>query len=359
MLTDVRSFAALLAVLPLTGCGAGYLLQAAQGQYEIVAEREPIDAVIADPATTPELRVQLDRARVIRNFATDELDLPDNGSYRSYADIDRAYVVWNVVAAPALSVDPKEWCFLIVGCVSYRGYFSESRARAYAASLSGDGYDVVVGGVQAYSTLGRFADPVLSSMLGRGVDDLAAVVFHELAHQVVYVPGDSAFNEAFAVMVEQAGLARWLAAQGRPEALATWQKRRAQQAEVAALFAATRAQLRAVYASSLDDATKLTRKQALMDELAAELRAFEARHGLVTGYRAWLATGLNNAHIASVATYFGCVPGFERLLAREGGDLPRFYAAVKALAAEDAQARRAAVCVPATASSERGMIPSR
>jgi len=342
MLLDVRIFALLL-VLPLSGCGSLYLAQAAAGQWGVMAAREPIEAVAADPATPDELRVRLEEVMAAREFASRELALPDNASYRQYAALDRPYVVWNVVAVPEFSVAPQEWCFPIAGCVAYRGYFNEQRARDYALTLESRGYDVVVGGVAAYSTLGRFADPVLSTMMGYGDAQLAGVIFHELAHQVVYVPGDSAFNEAFAVTVEQEGLARWLALRDQPGKLAAWRKWRAAQAQLAALVARYRESLRGLYARDLAAPAMRERKRAILGELAGELRALEARTGVRMGY-AHIDAGLNNAHLASVATYYDCVPGFERLLAAQGGDLPRFYAAVKALAAEPMEVRHAAVC---------------
>ncbi|HNS26702.1 MAG TPA: aminopeptidase, partial [Steroidobacteraceae bacterium] len=230
MLLDVRIFALLL-LLPLSGCGSLYLAQAAAGQWGVMAAREPIETVVADPATPQELRARLEQVMAAREFASRELALPDNASYRQYAALDRPYVVWNVVAVPEFAIEPKEWCFPIAGCIAYRGYFSEQRARNYALTLESRGYDVVVGGVAAYSTLGRFADPVLSTMMGYGDAQLVGVIFHELAHQVVYVAGDSAFNEAFAVAVEQEGLARWLAWRGELGQLDAWRRSRAAQTQ--------------------------------------------------------------------------------------------------------------------------------
>ena len=207
------------AVLPLSGC---YLLQAAGGQMEISAKREPIAEVIADAATPPQLRARLEYVANARDFASRELGLPDNESYRSYADLDRPYVVWNVFAAPEFSVEPRRWCFPIAGCVVYRGYFSEEAAQHYASRLRRRGDDAAVGGVAAYSTLGHFKDPVLSTMLGWSDAQLAATLFHELAHQVVYVPGDSEFNESFATVVEEAGLERWLTERRRSQELVAW-----------------------------------------------------------------------------------------------------------------------------------------
>src|SRR4051812_10885006 len=207
----------LLALSASSLCGC-YLIQAATGQMQIVSKRQPIAEVIRDPATSEKLKARLEYVAAARDFASRELGLPDNESYRSYADLGRPYVVWNVFAAPEFSVEPRQWCFPIAGCVVYRGYFSEAAAQRYARKLRRRGDDVAVGGVAAYSTLGHFKDPVLSTMLGWSDAQLAATLFHELAHQVVYVPGDSQFNESFATVVEEAGLERWLAArQGEQE----------------------------------------------------------------------------------------------------------------------------------------------
>jgi predicted aminopeptidase len=348
MLTDRRLplarralLAALLAALPLLhGCAVGYLFQAARGEVALLAQRRPIERVIADPATAEPLRRKLEAVREIRRFAVDALALPDNASYRSYADIRRPYVVWNVVAAPEFSVEPLRWCFPVAGCVAYRGYFHEGAARSFADGLRARGEDAFVAGVPAYSTLGRFADPLLSSMVGYGVTDLAALVFHELAHQIVYVPGDSQFNEAFAVTVEDTGVERWLAQRRAGQEILEWHERRERQREFVALFARTRSELARLYAMPLAREEMRRRKRESLDAAAESLRELEARYRVHTSYEQWLAQGLNNAHLASVATYFDCVGGFQRLLAEQQGDLPRFYEAVKRLARRDAAERR-------------------
>ena len=210
------TFRAALVVVLIAAAGSGcYIWESVEGQLALMSKREPITRVIADSATSPALRSQLEAVAAIRDFASRELQLPDNGSYRSYADVGRRYVVWNVVAAPEFSVDPREWCYPVVGCVAYRGYFAEDRARGFAAKLRGQGLDVAVGGVAAYSTLGHFNDPVLNTMMDWNDVELAAIIFHELTHQLIYVPDDSAFNEALATTVEEEGVRRWLRAQGR------------------------------------------------------------------------------------------------------------------------------------------------
>ena len=212
-----------------------------------MAKREPIRGVIDKPTTSAALRAQLEAVTSIRDFASRDLGLPDNGSYRSYADVGRPYVVWNVVAAPEFSVDPKQWCYPFVGCVAYRGYFAENKARSYAAGLRAAGLDVFIGGVAAYSTLGHFDDPILNTMVGWNDVELASIIFHELTHQLLYVPNDASFNEALATTVAEAGVRRWLKQQGRDRDLADHQLEQERYLAVIALFNATRTQLREVH----------------------------------------------------------------------------------------------------------------
>jgi predicted aminopeptidase len=330
------------ATLPLTGC---YLMQAAGGQMAIASKREPIGAVIADSSTPDELRARLEYVVAARDFASRELGLPDNDSYRSYADLGRPYVVWNVFATPEFSVEPRRWCFPIAGCVVYRGYFSEESAKRYARKLRRRGDDVAVGGVAAYSTLGHFKDPVLNTMLGWSDAQLAATLFHELAHQVVYVPGDSQFNESFATVVEEAGLERWLAVRHRMEDLDAWQQQRERQSQFVALLLKARDKLRELYQSALPEEAKRDRKQYEFGELKLEYSQLRQQewHGYA-GYDRWFDRTLTNAHLVSAATYYGCVPGLRRVLSEAGGDLPRFYEAAKQLARLDQDQRALAVC---------------
>lgn len=329
------------AVLPLTGC---YLMQAAGGQMAIAAKREPIAKVLADASTPPQLRTRLEYVTAARDFASHELGLPDNDTYRSYADLGRPYVVWNVFAAPEFSVEPRHWCFPIAGCVVYRGYFSEAAAERYARRLRRRGDDVSIGGVAAYSTLGHFKDPVLSTMLGWSDAQLAATLFHELAHQVLYVPGDSSFNESFATVVEEAGLERWLAARQRSQDLAVWQEQRERQSQFIALLLKARDKLRTLYESVLPDDEKRSRKQYEFGELKLEYVQLRQQWHGYGGYDRWFERTLTNAHLVSAATYYGCVPGLRRVLSEAGGDLPRFFDAAKQLARMDKDARALAVC---------------
>jgi predicted aminopeptidase len=339
----------LMSCLSLSGCSAGYLLQAAHGQWQLLRARQPLEQVITSVATDSALRARLELVRAARDFASRELALPDNASYRSYSALRRPYAVWNVVATPEFSIEPRRWCFPITGCIAYRGYFHEDGARQFAAKLAARGDDTMVAGVSAYSTLGHFADPVLDTMLRYGDLQLVGTIFHELAHQLVYVKNDSEFNEAFAMSVERVGVARWLAARQQSDQLATYHSTLEQQAQILQLFAAGRSRVAELYRAAPPEAQRRQRKQELLAAIGAQVRAYEQQHELTTGYGAWLDAGLNNAHLASIATYFDCVPGFERLLAQHGGDLPGYYAAVSALA-RAGPAQRRALCAPPPAS---------
>ena len=334
----------------LSGC---YVMQAATGEMHVLEARKPIDKVIADPGTPDSLKQTLTEVSVAREFASRELKLPDNKSYRTYSNIDRPFVVWNVVATPEFSVHPKQWCFPIVGCVAYRGYFSEKRARSFAEGLEKRGFDVTLDGVPAYSTLGKFADPVLSTMLPYGPDELAATIFHELAHQLLYVKNDTQFNEAFATTVENAGLERWLRFNGRADRFQRYRKDSNRERQFVELFAHTRAQLAKLYASGMaPDELRKKKAQAFMD-LASEVRNLEQRLGLrKTLYDRWIKEGLNNARLASEANYYDCVPGFERLLADQSNDLPRFYAAAREMSKLPIAERHAKLCRTPAAPAE-------
>jgi predicted aminopeptidase len=324
--------------------GGCYLLQSAEGQLALMSKRELITQVIEKPSTPPKLRAQLQSVRSIRDFASHELGLPDNGSYRKYADIGRAYVVWNVVAAPEFSVEPKKWCFPIVGCVGYRGYFVEAKARRCAAGLHAQGFDVVVGGVAAYSTLGHFDDPILSTMVNWDDVELAAIIFHELTHQLLYVRNDASFNEALATTVEEEGVRRWLQQQGREQDLAEHLLQQKRYQQVIALLSETREQLRALYELGLPPPLMRERKRETFAALRGSYAALRERWGGHAPFDAWFAQDINNAHLASIATYFACVPGFERELKAVGGDLPAFYRRVRDLAKLDQSQRDLRVC---------------
>ena len=344
MLTKVSPWLLIAASLVLQGCGTLYVAQAAKGQLQLLTARKPIARVLADPKAPAELKARLESVRAARDFAARELGLPNNKSYTSYADLKREYVVWSVVATPEFSVAPREWCFPIVGCVAYRGYFNEASASKFAARLSAEGLDTMIGGVPAYSTLGKFNDPILSTMMTYGDDELASIMFHELSHQLVYIPDDTSFNEAFAVAVEHEGLARWLKFRGRAADLDKYLKRRGRQAEGMHIVARYRTQLDALYRSPLEAVAMRAHKAEVFAALVRELKALDARYGTKSGLAAELEGRPNNARLASLATYYDCVPGFERLLAQNGHDLPRFYAAARELAKLPRDQRRSELC---------------
>jgi len=320
----MRILVSLLALVLLGGCETlAYYAQAVGGQVSLMSRTRPAADLIADPATPQPLRERLALARDIRDYAVRELGLPDNASYRSYADIGRPYAVWNVVAAPEFSLEPLQSCFPIAGCVAYRGFFALADAEHYAQELRAQGNDAFVYGVAAYSTLGRFDDPLLSSFIRYPDAELARLIFHELSHQVAYVKDDSTFNESFAVVVEREGLRRWLAATGRVDAQKALQAGEERNKSFVAEIEQTRAKLRLLYRLRVAPEVMRERKRAELEALKAKL----------AGSARFKDVAPNNAFLASFATYTELVPTFEHLLREEGGDLGRFYARVKAYAA--------------------------
>jgi predicted aminopeptidase len=317
--------------LPLAGCETlSYYSHAIGGHLRLISAARPIDAWLADPATPPALRERLKLASRIREFASRSLKLPDNGSYQSYADLDRPYVVWNVFAAAEFSVEAKQECFPFAGCVSYRGFYDEKDARGYAQRLRAQGYDVHVGGVPAYSTLGWFDDPLLSTFIRYPDTQLARLVFHELAHQVAYAKNDTTFNESFAVVVEETGVRRWLQAEGRGVELESFRAAQERKREFAARVREARDRLAKAYAAGLPRSELLAAKRAEFERLRAQ-------------YGAIIPAEPNNAFLVSIALYSELVPAFERILAAQGGDLGRFYEQVRALAALDKAGRTVAL----------------
>lgn len=332
-LRSVVVLALLAAIAAAAGCSTvGYYFQAVNGQMELTRRARPIPEVIADPGTGPELKARLDRVQEIRDFASRELKLPDNATYRRYADLGRAFVVWNVFTAPEFSVTPKQWCFPFAGCVGYKGYFKKAGADELSAALRSEHYDVFVGGVPAYSTLGWLDDPVLNTFVRYPEAEIARLIFHELAHQVVYVKGDSTFNESFAVSVEQEGVRRWVAAHGTPEQQRQFDQARARQKAFVELVYRYREQLVDLYAQSLEAGEMRARKQQVLAQMRSDYGGLKQGWGGFAGYDWWFGQPLNNAQLASIAIYTQLVPGFEQVLRESGGDLVRFYAQVKELA---------------------------
>ena len=332
------------AALMLSGCGSvGYYWQSVSGHLQLMNAARPVPEWLQDSQTPERLKARLALAQRIRGFAVSELHLPDNASYQRYADLNRPAVVWNVTAAPALSLKPETWCFPVAGCVGYRGYFDEQEARAEAARLQARGLDVHVYGVPAYSTLGWMnwagGDPLLSTFVGYPEGDLARLIFHELAHQVVYVQDDTPFNESFATAVERLGVARWLATPGSEAARADYAALERQRQQFRALTQDTRRALLAIYESNTATArvesAQLAMKNIAFEEFRrryADLRkSWAGPPGSTAGYDRWVAQA-NNASFGAQAAYDELVPGFEALFARSGGDWPVFYDEVRQLA---------------------------
>ena len=321
-----------LLLATLAGCASpGYYLHAISGQVELLNKRRPVAEVLNDPATSAQTRQQLELVRRLRDFASRELGLPDNRSYRTYANLQRPFVVWNVIAVPELSLEPKQWCFVFAGCVSYRGYFAHDKAEKFATGLKQEGHDVYVGGVPAYSTLGWFNDPLLNTFIHRTEADLAGLLFHELAHQVVYVSGDSAFNESFPTVVELEGVRCWFERHGTaPQAEAYRQKIRRRE-QFTALVLKHKERLAEIYVSNLADAEKRTAKARVFEEMRSDYAALKVKWDGYTDYDKWFAQDLNNAHLAAIGMYHQHVTAFQKLLAQQHGDLTTFYRSVAKL----------------------------
>ena len=329
-----------------SGCSSvGYMLQAVGGHIELLQRSRPVADVVADPATPRALKDSLALSQRLRDFAVAELKLPDNDSYRRYADLQREAVVWNVVAAPALSLTLKTWCFPVMGCAGYRGYFQRADADAMAAQLQGEGFEVSVYGVPAYSTLGWSnavgGDPLLSTFIRWPEGALAQLMFHELSHQVAYAADDTTFNESFAVAVERIGSRRWLARHASAEVRAAYALAEARREDFRALTLRYRGLLQAAYAGAGDATLQHQRKAAVMGALRIDYAALKAGPWQgYAGYDDWFAKA-NNASFGVLATYNELVPEFENLFQHLGSDFGRFHAEVQALAALPKDQRRA------------------
>lgn len=317
----------LFLALPLTGCAEfTYYAQAVTGHFGILLNSRTLEQVMEDPATPPETRARLERAREMRDYATRVLKLPENRSYRIYTDLGRPAALWNIFAAPELSLELKTWCYPIAGCVGYRGYFNRARADAYAKELRAEGYEVFVGPVSAYSTVGWFNDPLLNTVLKRPDPELAGVLFHELAHQQLFVASDTAFSESFATTVEIEGVRRWLTDQGKPEEFANYMERLKRREQFMELVLRYRKQLETLYASAKSDDAKRGEKTRIFEELRRDYAALKAGWGGYSGFDAWLTNGeLNNARMGAVGVYHQYVPAFQALFMKLGGDFEAFY----------------------------------
>ncbi len=343
----MRSLYLLLAGLVMAllgGCStAGYYWQSVSGHLRMLNAARPVAEVLADPQAPAALKARLELAQRIRRFAANDLKLPDNASYKSYADLARGSVVWNVVAAPEFSLTLKTWCFAVAGCVGYRGYFSEADARLLASQLKAEGLEVSVYGVPAYSTLGKLdwlgGDPLLNTFIHYPEGELARLIFHELAHQVVYAANDTVFNESFATAVERLGAQRWLTTQASQSARDDYAALDARRQQFRALTAATRRELTVIYASNTALApvnrSYIDMKTIAMQKFRSDYEVLKKSWGhpapRTSGYDTWVAQA-NNASFGAQAAYDDLVPGFEALFAQQGRDWQRFYDAAKALA---------------------------
>ncbi|MGH8384833.1 MAG: aminopeptidase [Pseudomonas sp.] len=319
-------------LLLLNGCtSVSYYSQLASGQLQLLWAREPVSRVIADPQRDQKLRAHLTESQKARTFASQQLHLPDNQSYRLYADIGRPFVVWNVFVTPEFSLKPQNHCFPIAGCVAYRGYYSQSAARGEAAVQRLQGMDVSIGGVEAYSTLGWFNDPIMSSMMGWGDERLATLIFHELAHQRVYVKDDTAFNESFATFVEQEGTRQWRAFRNLPPDNGAQAQQRNQFIQ---LVLNTRTRLETLYALPLPPDQMRQRKAKEFEQMRAEYR--QMRDSQWAGdkrYDAWINAPMNNARLLPFGLYDQWVPAFAGLFRQVGGEWVKFYAAAEKIGA--------------------------
>jgi predicted aminopeptidase len=344
-----RCVCCLLLAVWLSGCAdTRYYAQSVGGHLKLMAAARPVDDWLTDPQTPESLRQRLRLSQALRHFSVSELHLPDNASYRRFADLHRRYVVWNVVAAPELSLELKTWCFPVAGCVGYRGYFDEANAQALATELRAQGLEASVYGVPAYSTLGWMnwlgGDPLLNTFVDLPDGELARLMFHELAHQVLYVPGDTPFNESFATAVERLGADQWLASQATPEARQAFAAYDQHRQQFRALTRNTRERLAQIYKKNSPQTQESKGLIAMKNEVFQDFRtryaALKQSWGGYSGYDAWVAQA-NNASFGAQAAYDELVPAFEALFVREGRDWLRFFAAVQQLASRPAAERLA------------------
>lgn len=323
-----------------SGCATTrYYLHSASGQLDINNRSESIDTLLADQQLDTTLRERLERVQEIHRFAIDRLKLPDSGSYTRYADLGRDYVLWNLFAAPEFSTSLKRWCYPVAGCASYRGYFDREMLNDYAGKLKGQDYDIYIRGVPAYSTLGWFDDPVLNTVLDWPEPELAGLIFHELAHQQLYIEDDTPFNESFASAVQQAGIERWLQAQGKAQTIIRYRERLAVRQEVITLIGKTRKSLSALYVQELSDSEMREQKRLIMANAREQYQQLRSERKANPGFDKWFAGELNNAKLGSVASYHTYVDAFIAMLDSSAGDFDRFYALVKNVGALPEQQR--------------------
>lgn len=316
----------------LGGCAQlEYYSQSIAGQWEIISISKPIDKILLDENVPDSVKEKLSVIQEIRGFATEELNLPDNNSYLSFADINREYVVWNIIATPKLSLEPLQWCYPIAGCLDYRGFFNKDDALNQANKLQEEGYDVFIGGVSAYSTLGWFDDPVLNTMLKKDLNYLVKVIFHELAHQKNYIRNDTEFNEAFAETVAITGTRKWLSIYRSKSELEEFNRNQDADDKFVSIVLNARKELEKIYNSNLPDQLKLQIKSQILANMREEYKSTWSYHNTETNYDEWFENDINNAKITIVATYRNLIPGFIQLLEYSGNNYDSFYHLVKAM----------------------------
>jgi len=337
----IKTSVLIASAITVSACSSfGYYMDLMAGHSELLEQQKPVSEILADRNTKLKLRKMLEASQNIRNFASKSLDLPNNDSYRMYADLKRKYAVWNVVAAKEFSIQPKKWCFLFVGCLSYRGYFSKTDAIAYANELKKEGYDVYVAGAKAYSTLGWFDDPLLNTMMVKSEAYRAEIIFHELAHQVVYIDNDSAFNEAFATTVEEEGIRRWLLDKGQSEQYQTYLLDKKRDSQLNQLLQATREKLNQLYKSKKSEEDKRREKKQIFAIMQKKYSQLKKSWKGYNAYDTWMSQELNNSHLLLIATYHDLVPIFKKILKEQNNKLADFYVAVKKFGELDKEVRK-------------------
>lgn len=323
----------ILLLLAVAGCQSiGYYKQAIAGQIQMLSNRQPLTKLLANPETKPELKKKFRLILELRDFAEKKLHLDAGKRYLSYVDLHRSNAVWNVYAAPEFSLKQKSWWYPVVGSVTYRGYFSETAARAYADKLREKGYDVYVGGVDAYSTLGWFNDPVLNTFIGDSERGLASLIFHELTHQRLFISGDTEFNEALATAVAEEGLRRWLAQKNDPAALEKFNANVKRKKQFVDLIRDTRRRLEALYRTACEDSNPAElrgQKEKILNDLRKDYAQLKQDWNGYSGYDDWFDGPLNNAQLNTVSTYYDLVPVFRRMIDDDGGDLEQFFTDAK------------------------------
>lgn len=332
----------------------GYYGQSLAGQMELMQKQQPVSRLLTNSRAAPELKQRLTDIQSMLDYAHTQLSLPDNGSYRSYAELGREYLVWNVFAAPEFSLQPKQWCYLIIGCTSYRGYFQQQQAQTYARTLKQSGWEVSVNGISAYSTLGWLRDPLLNTMINRENWQIARLLFHELAHQIIYIPNDTEFNEAFADAVAGIGLRRWLQAY-HPDMVDTVQTALEREESLYRLLFAARDNFIQLYSSSLPADVMREQKALLHERLQQDYQQLKQQWDTEDNrYDRWVTSGINNASLAALSTYRSLVPAFEDAWRLHEEDLPRLYKWVEGLSGCNKTERLAKLQRPEAGTTCRG-----